>query len=52
MNEVFENPRTQAQKAETNQPKAQVIDRAISNKTRERYQTAGEMLDALKKALP
>jgi serine/threonine protein kinase len=32
-------------------PVAQVIDRAISNKTKERYQTASEMFEALKKAL-
>jgi hypothetical protein len=32
-------------------PLAQVIDRAISNKTKDRYQTAGEMLIALQKAL-
>ena len=33
-------------------PLARVIDRAIGNKTKERYQTAGEMLAAMKKALP
>ncbi len=32
-------------------PLAQVIDRAISNKTKERYQTAGEMLEDFRKAL-
>jgi pSer/pThr/pTyr-binding forkhead associated (FHA) protein len=32
-------------------PFAQVIDRAISDKTKDRYQTAGEMLKDLKKAL-
>jgi pSer/pThr/pTyr-binding forkhead associated (FHA) protein len=32
-------------------PFAQVIDRAISNKIKERYQTAGEMMEDLKKAL-
>ena len=32
-------------------PLAQVIDRAIHNKTKERYQTAGEMLEDLNQAL-
>ena len=33
-------------------PLAQVIDRAVSNQAKERYQTAGEMLEDLKGALP